>query len=81
MMIHLRIPDELTDRIDKARGDITRTRWITRALEQALAGPNIATPTGQYRQHVPGPDVTRLRSSQQAKAGITPIPKTRKAAR
>lgn len=34
--INVRIPPDLRDLIDQARGDIPRERWIRRALENAL---------------------------------------------
>jgi hypothetical protein len=36
---------------------------------------DILQPTGPYRQHVPGPNVENIRSSQQAKQGVEPMPK------
>lgn len=35
--INLPIPKELLDAIDKARGDVPRTVWIRRAIEQRLS--------------------------------------------
>ena len=34
--LELRITDELLAQIDAARGDVSRTRWVERALERAL---------------------------------------------
>jgi hypothetical protein len=34
--LELRIDRKLMERIDEARGDVSRTRWVERALESAL---------------------------------------------
>jgi len=36
----VRVDDELADRIDAARGDVPRQRWMLRAFEAAL-GPDV----------------------------------------
>jgi hypothetical protein len=36
--VSFRFPDGLVERIDEARGDVPRTRWVVRALEAALGG-------------------------------------------
>jgi hypothetical protein len=33
----VRIPGDLRDRIDAARGDVSQARWVQRALESCLA--------------------------------------------
>lgn len=43
-MHSLRLHDELIEQIDRARGDVPRTRWIERALENALPAQKTATP-------------------------------------
>ena len=35
--INLTLPEELLEAIDEARGDVPRTVWIRRAIEQRLA--------------------------------------------
>jgi len=35
--INLPLPAELLEAVDKARGDVPRTVWIRRAIEQRLA--------------------------------------------
>lgn len=42
--INLTVPAELLEAIDKARGDVPRTVWIRRAIEQKLIadGPDKA---------------------------------------
>jgi hypothetical protein len=35
--INLPIPQELLDAVDQVRGDVPRTVWIRRAIEQRLA--------------------------------------------
>jgi hypothetical protein len=35
--INLPLPEELLAAIDKARGDVPRTVWIRRAIEQRIA--------------------------------------------
>jgi hypothetical protein len=37
--LELRIHKRLLERIDAARGDVSRTRWVERALESALREP------------------------------------------
>lgn len=39
MPVMVRIPDDLRERIDAARGDVPRERWIRRVLEEALDKP------------------------------------------
>lgn len=36
--LELRVTQDLLDAIDAARGDVSRTRWVERALEKALQG-------------------------------------------
>lgn len=36
--IELVWPDELVVRVDRARGDVPRTKWLQRLAEDALAG-------------------------------------------
>ncbi len=72
--VALRLAVELFDRVEVARGEIPRERWIREAIEQRLdnRGP---IPGVARAPHQPGPDVSRVRSSLQAKGGITSIPK------
>jgi hypothetical protein len=42
----LRIDEELLRRVDVARGDVPRTRFVERALEAALGGRGPETPRG-----------------------------------
>jgi hypothetical protein len=46
----LRIDPELLRRVDVARGDVSRTRWVERALESALGGESPRTGTGSSAQ-------------------------------
>ena len=39
-----RLPIELVERVDAARGDVTRTRFVERALEAALSGTDEEAP-------------------------------------
>lgn len=41
--IHIFVSDELLGRIDQAKGDVSRSRWITRALERELSGEPVAS--------------------------------------
>jgi hypothetical protein len=50
--LELRLEPELLARIDAACGDVPRSRWVVRALEQALDGHAVA------RRETPG-DATR----------------------
>jgi hypothetical protein len=36
MRVEFRWPDDLVARIDEARGDVPRSRWVQRTVEQAL---------------------------------------------
>lgn len=36
--LELRVTQDFLDAIDAARGDVSRTRWVERALEKALGG-------------------------------------------
>jgi hypothetical protein len=55
--LELRITEELLAQIDVARGDVSRTRWVERALEKALGAedrvPERAVPAPS-RAPVPG---------------------------
>lgn len=44
--LELRITDELLAQIDAARGDVSRTRWVERALESALSGSLVSESRG-----------------------------------
>jgi hypothetical protein len=43
--LELRVEPELLARIDKAAGDVPRSRWVVRVLEQALDGEEQAEHT------------------------------------
>lgn len=57
--LELRIEPELLKRIDDARGDVSRTRWVERALEKALKasapvdGESSAPPRASRPAHSP----------------------------
>lgn len=82
--IRLPLPDGLKDRIDQVRGDVPRVVFIRRAIDQQIAcqlkaGPlptleeaNAARARGS---HQPGPNVENIRSSDQSKRDVKPIPK------
>jgi hypothetical protein len=42
----LRIDEKLLARVDEARGDVPRTRWVERALEEKLARSGVKIPVG-----------------------------------
>lgn len=82
----LRIDEELLRRVDEARGDVPRTRFVERALEKALdAGersevermPPVARP-GAAPPRAPGRDEERIPHSPPKRdaAGSTPAPAT-----
>ena len=59
----MRCSDELVERVDLARGDVARERWLRKAVEQALgssAGYPSNSPAGPTARH---PDSQRLLSS------------------
>ncbi|HXO85913.1 MAG TPA: hypothetical protein VN803_10375 [Gemmatimonadales bacterium] len=70
--VPLRLPMSLYSRLEDARGEMPRERWIRRAIEASLAPVEPAKP---YRQSVPGPNVENIRSSAQAKGDFRPYPK------
>ena len=37
--VNFRLPDEMLERVEKARGAVPRNRWLRLAVEQALALP------------------------------------------
>lgn len=39
MRVNVSLPDELAQRVDRARGDVPRSRWIRRLIENELAAP------------------------------------------
>jgi hypothetical protein len=47
--VSLRIRSDLLERVDVARGDVPRTRFIERALESALESSRAAHPEGPSR--------------------------------
>ena len=42
--INLPIPEELLEAVDQVRGDVPRTVWIRRAIEQRLATGPVTAP-------------------------------------
>lgn len=66
--ITLRIPPELDERVEPARGLVGREVWIRAAMDHYLT----------CRRRVPGPDVGRIRSSEAAKRGVVMRPKAAK---
>lgn len=88
--VSFRWDDEFVARIDEARGDVPRSAFVRRAVEQALSGkapakrnaeadqPRSAPAEQPYRQSVPGPNVEHVRSSERAKRDVKPIPKAGK---
>jgi hypothetical protein len=40
--INLPLPEELLDTLDQARGDVPRTVWIRRAIEQRMQHPKLS---------------------------------------
>ena len=50
--VTFRLDEGLLDRVDSARGDVPRTRWVVRALESALGG------AGREVDDLPGASTT-----------------------
>lgn len=82
--VSLRLPADLYDRVEVARGELPRERWLRQAVEQALSDaqgpapgpvPALAPFPLLKRVAMPGPNVENIRSSAQAKRDVTPIPK------
>lgn len=66
--VNLRLEDDLIEAIERVRGTAKREPYLRELLRAHFLG---ATPfKGQ-----PGPDVTRVVSSHQAKRGVAPVPK------
>lgn len=53
--VDLRLPEELIEAVDRARGDVTRTRFIERALEEKLAVLDVGTSGRPAGQQAPAP--------------------------
>jgi hypothetical protein len=51
--LELRIERKLMARIDQARGDVSRTRWVERALESALGDVAPASPGAEGGGRLP----------------------------
>lgn len=64
--VALRLPEEMFERVDAARGQVPRERWIREAVELRLSGRTVAQP---------GPNVENIRSSEQAKRNVVPYQK------
>jgi hypothetical protein len=54
--ITVRLSDELRERIDTARGDIPRERWVRRVLENALTTSADPHGTDRAAQALPAGD-------------------------
>ena len=58
MNINLVLSQELLESVDRARGDVARVRWIRRAIERALATPEVvqaaAEPSSPRSAGMPG---------------------------
>jgi hypothetical protein len=67
--IPFRVPRELFERIELARGQVPREVWLRQAVEMRLGN------RGPLEAHQPGPDVRNIRSSEQAKRDVAPIEK------
>lgn len=77
--INLRVDDELYAEIERRRGATKREPFLRDILQSYLAGEMVTTQQRPGRwQTVTGPDVSRLRSSSQAKRDVVPVPKTGK---
>jgi hypothetical protein len=64
--LEIRMPEDLVERIDRARGLVPRAAWIRQAVEQALGGE----PSGQAvkRSATPG-----VEAKKPVGAGATPV--------
>jgi predicted DNA-binding protein len=77
----VRLPPELRERIDQARGDIPRERWVRRALENALTTNADPRGTDRASRALPAGDVMHdvKRATYDAKVREmqegTPLPK------
>jgi hypothetical protein len=43
-VIQLRVPQDVVDRIDQARGEDTRSAWVLRAIDRELTGQPTTSP-------------------------------------
>ena len=73
--ITVRLPEELLGFVDKARGGTPREAWIREAIRYRLRRDEGAAAPEKRISHVPGPDVTRIRSSEQSRRGSRATPK------
>lgn len=53
-MKHINLPldEEMLDRLDQARGDVPRTKWIRSAIQERLGYPTAETPIATIQQYV-----------------------------
>lgn len=70
----LRIDPVLLARVDRARGDVSRTRWVERALESALAAGESSGDDGPGQSLPSRPTPASSRASASAISVKTVIP-------
>ncbi len=67
--VNLRLDDELYARVEEARGQVPRERWLRQAVEQVLDAPAMRLrPASDPRRRL-------SQTSAQAKRGVKPITK------
>ena len=66
--ITVRVSEELLAKIDAACQGTPREAWMREAFRSYMAPKNAS-------RHVPGPDVTNIRSTEQIRRDIRPLPK------
>lgn len=50
VQLGVRVPASVFDRIDSARGDVPRAKWVLRAVETALAEAGVRANGGGHRE-------------------------------
>lgn len=73
--LEIRLTGELLAQVDEARGDVSRTRWLERAIERQLGKPSrsalaVRQPEASFERRG-----NIARSPQQKPVPATPLPK------
>lgn len=77
-MATIRIPDELIGRLDAARGDVPRERFVRRLLGEALDAHEHPPQAGVAARASAERRLAAATSSAAARAGVRPQPKGRR---
>lgn len=73
--VGLQLDTELLERVDLARGNVPRQRWIAARLEEVLSHGNGTPPPGSPLPDPSGSAPPRAATSAQVKQGVKAIPR------